>query len=248
LFVALGGAKAGVDPAEIFRRSEDVRSPALDYAVDFSVSVLDDYTPGQRRSATYTMIARGKERAMVLMLEPDQFHGGTYLIRDGEYWLLLPKASHAIQLADDAIRRGDISSGDLARADLVADYQAALDGEETVDGERCFRLTLAARRSEAYYPTARGFVTKRKYLPKKYEFYGRSGALLRTATYGDYRRTPLGLRPMKLEIKSPHEMNRTTTMVFSNLRRADVSSVDFTPEGMLSFRNAMSGTGGSSFK
>lgn len=236
-------AKPGADPAEILRRSEKVRSPSVDYAVDFSVSVLDDYTPGQPRSASYTMIASGKERAMALMLGPDQFHGGTLLIRGSEYWLLLPKSTRAIQLSGDAIRRGDVANGDVARANLVAEYEPTLDGEETVDGEPCFRLQLAALSEDAYYPKIRGFVTKGRYLPKKYEYYGRSGSLLRTAVYGDYRKTPLGMHSMKLEVKSPQEMNRTTTMVFSNLRRTDASTVEFTPEGMIRFREAMTRAG-----
>jgi Outer membrane lipoprotein-sorting protein len=234
-----GAAKTALDPAEILRRSEEVRSPALDYAVDFSVTVLDDYTPGQPRTATYTMVAAGRERAMILMRGPDQFNGGTFLIRDRDYWLLLPKSTSAIQLSADAVARGDISSGDVARTNLAADYVATLDGEETVDGERCIRLSLAARRDDAFYPKIRGFVTRSRKLPKKYEYFGRSGSLLRTATYDDYETTALGLRSMRLEIRSPGEMNRTTTISFSNIRKTDASTVVFTPEGMLAFRGTM---------
>jgi hypothetical protein len=90
-------------PGEILRRAEEVRSPSLDYAVDFSISVADDYTPGQTRTASYTMIAAGKARAIILMLGPDPFFGGTLLSRDREFWLLLPLASRAIQLSSEAL-------------------------------------------------------------------------------------------------------------------------------------------------
>src|SRR4029077_18909502 len=39
-------AAKAVDPAEILAKAEEVRSPNLDYAVDFEISVLDNYTPG----------------------------------------------------------------------------------------------------------------------------------------------------------------------------------------------------------
>jgi hypothetical protein len=225
-------------PGEILRQAEEVRSPSLDYAVDFSISVADDYTPGKTRTASYTMIAAGKARAIILMLGPDPFFGGTLLSRDREFWLLLPLASRAIQLSSKALLRGDESSGELARTDLSEGYDAKLDGEEPVDGEPCFRLELAARSADSAFPRVRAFIAKGKVRPVKYEYYGRDGALRRTARYGDYKKTPLGTRPMKLTIDSDVATHRTTTMVFSNLRRADASTVDFSPEGMIPFRDA----------
>src|SRR5258705_115916 len=58
--IAPGGlaGRAAPDAEEILRRSEEARSPSVDYAVDFKISVLDDYSPGVERKGSYAMLAR----------------------------------------------------------------------------------------------------------------------------------------------------------------------------------------------
>src|SRR5262245_14599996 len=130
------------DAVEILKRSEEVRSPDIQYAVDFTITVKDDYTPGVPRSASYTMVASGKDSSMVLMQQPEGFYGGTLLIRKGEYWLILPKASRSLQLSSEQVLRGDIANGDLARGNLLATYRPSVTGQETMDRDRCWRLEL----------------------------------------------------------------------------------------------------------
>lgn len=234
----LVAAPSAIDAVDLLRRAEEVRSPTLDYAVDFTIALRDDSAPGVKQSGAYTMIARGKNRSMVLILEPKGFYGATMLIRDGEYWFVTPKATKPFQLSAQQVLSGDVSNGDLARADLLADYEPRLDGEEPIVEEICWRMELRARSAKSRYPRVRAWVTKKKFLPRKLEFYGLTGDLIKTAHYEDYQKTPLGLRSMRLDVESSLEMNRKTTMVFTNLRKVDASPVEFSPEGMLAFRDA----------
>jgi hypothetical protein len=175
---------------------------------------------------------------MVLMLTPEAFYGGTMLIREGAYWLLLPRATRTFQLSAEQVLRGDIANGDLARANLLLDYVPRVDGEEVIESDRCWRLDLTPSSAAMRYSRILMWVAKKGFLPRKFEFYGLTGARLKTAFYGDYRKTPLGLRSMRLEIDNPGEMQRKTTMVFSDLRRIDATPIAFTSEGMMIFRDA----------
>jgi hypothetical protein len=226
------------DASELLRRAEEVRSPDMQYAVDFTITVRDDYTPGVPRSATYTMVASGKDSTMVLMLRPEGFYGGTLLIESGEYWLILPKATRSLQLSSEQVLRGDIANGDLARGNLLAAYRPRLTGQETVGDDRCWRLELAPAGPEARYARIVLWAAVKDGGPRKLEYYGQTEALLRTVLYHDYRRTALGLRSMRLEVDSPLEMRRKTTLVFSNLRRVNPGPIVFTPDGMVPFRDA----------
>lgn len=237
IFPAAAASKK-VNAAEILRRAESVRSPDLDYAVDFSISVVDDYAPGVVRSAAYSMAAHGKNQSMVLMITPESFYAGCLLINNGDYWLLLPLSTRALQLTAEQIFKGDVANGDLARVNLMTDYEPSIDGEEEYGGERCWRLALKPRTNESRYSKILLWVGKKRCLPRKFEYFGKTGAYLKQARYMDYKKTPLGLRSMRLEVDNPEEKNRKSTMVFTNLRKIDATPLPFTSEGIIRFRDA----------
>jgi len=233
------GPAAGQGPAaEILRRAEEIRSPEIDYALDFTLRAVNPTTVWKERTARYTMIAHGKDHGLVLMREPAQFYPGTLLIMRGLYWLLLPKAARPLQLSAQSVLEGDISYGDLARGNLLRNYTARLDGEEKIGGARCWRLELTRIGYEANYPRIRCWVEKRNSRPRKFEYYGKTGSLLKTALYEQYEKTALGLRPVRIVVTSPGRPDETTTLLFSDLRPLDLSHVSFTVDGLVAFRDA----------
>lgn len=224
--------------AEILRRAEEIRSPESDYVVEFTLQAINPTSVWKERKSRYTMIAHGKDYSLVMMREPAQFYPGTLLIMRGLYWFLLPKAERPLQLSAQNVLDGDISNGDLARGNLVRNYTARLDGEEKVGGDRCWRLELALTGYEANYPRIRCWVEKENFRPRKFEYYGKTGALLKTALYQDYGKTKLGVRPARIEVTSPGRPDETTTLHFSDVRPLELSRVSFTTGGLVAFRDA----------
>jgi hypothetical protein len=224
--------------AEILRAAEEIRNPETDYALEFTLRTVNPASAWKERTSRYTMIAHGKDHALVLMHQPAQFYPGTLMIARGLYWFLLPKAEKPLQLSAQNVLEGDISYGDLARGNLVRNYTASLDGEEKVGGARCWRLELTRTGYEANYPRIRCWVEKRSYRPRKFEYYGKTGSLLKTALYEEYQKTRLGLRPVRIEVTSPGRPDETTTLLFADLRPLDLSQVRFTIDGLVAFRDA----------
>ena len=223
---------------QILRKAEAVRNPDLDYAVDFTIhGVAHGETPSER-DASYSMIASGKDRSVILMRSPDSLYGALVLMADGRYWMLLPKASRPWELSSVQMRNGDVATGDLARSNLTRGYKAALQGDELVDGEPCWRLELTADDAAAYYARVHYWVSKNGFLPRKLEHYGSTGSLLKSVRYLDYRDGALGLRSMKLEIDSVDEWKESSTLTFSNLRKLDEAHVSLTSEGLIPLRDA----------
>jgi len=239
LLAAAPAAHARPPGAEqILSKAEEIRNPNLDYAVDFTIHGVSRGDVVKERDASYSMVARGKDRTVILMRSPENLYGALVLMVENRYWMLLPKASRPWELSGAQMMNGDVATGDLARSNLTRGYTASLSGEETVDEEACFRLELLPESDAARYTRIVYWVAKKGFLPRKIEHYGRAGALLKTVVYGDYRKGALGLRSMRLGIESFDEWKEGSTLVFSNLRKLEVPPASFTPDGLIPFRDA----------
>ena len=223
---------------QILRKAEEIRNPDLDYAVDFTIHGVSRGDVVKERDASYSMLARGKDRTVILMRTPENLFGALVLMVENKYWMLLPKASKPWELSGAQMMNGDVATGDLARSNLRRGYAVSLSGEEPLDGENCFRLELLAESDAARYTRIIYWVAKKGFLPKKLEHYGRTSALVKTVVYGDYRKGPLGLRSMRLDIESFDEWKEASTLVFSNLRKLEMPPASFTFDGLIPFRDA----------
>lgn len=238
--LAVGAAVAAKPPSaeQILRKAEDVRNPELDYAVDFTIHGVTHGATAAERDASYSMIASGKDRSVILMRSPDQLYGALVLIADDRAWMLLPRASKAWELSGAQMVNGDVATGDIARANLTRGYTVTLAGEAAIDGENCWRLELQPKLGAARYTRIVYWIAERGFLPRKLEHYGRTGKLLKIVRYGDFRKGALGLRPMRLDIESVDEWKESSTLLFANLRKIKPRPALFKQEGMFAFRDA----------
>jgi outer membrane lipoprotein-sorting protein len=242
-FMASAPVAGRSDPAppaaeEILKRAEEIRSPDLDYAVDLTLVVRDPNSFWKERSASYTMVAHGKDHSFILMREPRQFHPGTLLIMNNLYWMLYPRAEKPLQLSSQQILSGDVSNGDLARGNLLKHYHVRVVGEETVEQDPCWVLELTRADYVANYPRIKYWVTRKKFQPRRFEYYGETERLLKIVLYDNYRKGPLGTRPMRIEVRAQAQPSETTTMTFTDLRRIDVTGLTFDLPGLTAFRDA----------
>jgi hypothetical protein len=226
------------DARTILRRAEAVRSPNMDYAVDFRLDVTSPASTWKKRHASYSLVAHGKDHTLVVMREPRQFHPGTLLIAEGAYWLLLPRSERPFQLSPRQVLNGDISNGDLARGNLLEFYEPTLVGKEKVLGEPCWVLDLERTRNLGLYRRIRASITKQGFRPKKFEYYGETGTQLKVAYYEEYREGAIGLRAMRIQVDNQVRPGEHSVLTFSNLRRVDASAIDFSKEGLVGIRDA----------
>jgi hypothetical protein len=211
----------------------------LNYTADFTIAVEGESsgTP-LRRTTSYTLIAQGRDRSLVLMREPRQFYPGTLLIVDGAYWLLFPRSDRPLQLTARHMLDGDIANGDLTRGNLLARYDPRLDGSETIDGDECWILELTRRDARALHPRVRVWVARRDLRPVRFDYYGETGQRLKTARYEDYRRGDLGFRSHRMVVDSTSGRRERTTLTFTDLRRIDPGHLPFDQRQLASVRDA----------
>jgi hypothetical protein len=235
---ALGAGSARPSAEELLRKAERVRSPDLDYAVEFRLDITDPGSAWKQRRARYTLIARGKDESLVLMREPAPFYPSTLLMTHGLYWMLLPRSDRPLQLSARHVIGGDIANGDLARGNLLAQYAPRYDGEELLDDEPCHRLELSRTSDLGLHPRIVYWISRREQQPRRLDYYGDTGARLKSARYSDYRSGPIGLRSMRVDVESHLRPGERSVLTFSNLRRLDLDGRRFDQAALRAFRDA----------
>ncbi|MBI5625808.1 MAG: outer membrane lipoprotein-sorting protein [Nitrosomonadales bacterium] len=116
-------------------------------------------------------------------LEPVRFKGSKILQVDRNMWLMKPGLSKPIPISPRQRMSGQASNGDIAATNYAGDYGAQLNGTETLDGEACHVLDLSAKHKRTTYDRIRYWVSVKRVVGVKAEFYSVSGKLLKSARF-----------------------------------------------------------------
>ena len=138
---------------------------------------------------------KGDEQGLVRYTAPAKERGTAYLRSGESTWLFLPSAEKVVRVgAKQNFGGGDFSNADIFRLSLVRDYDPTLAGEETVEGEACYKLELKAKdRSVAYDRVVYWVRSDGTFYPVKADYYTLSGKNLKSLVLSQVK--PLGGRP-----------------------------------------------------
>ena len=120
--------------------------------------------------------------------EPVRFKGSKILQVERNMWLTRPGLSKPIPISPRQRMSGQASNGDIAATNYAGDYDAQMHGEEMLDGETCYVLDLNAKHKRTTYDRIRYWVSVKRVVGLKAEFYSVSGKLLKTARF-EYNNT-----------------------------------------------------------
>jgi hypothetical protein len=116
-------------------------------------------------------------------VSPKQAVGRAVLMKGEQMWLLTPGSKRAIPVTPQQRLIGSAAGGDLARLKLAVDFQAAGIQEGVLDGQPCWRVDLAAKRSSVPYPRAELWVLKAGEVPRSVDFFFGSGKLAQSIRF-----------------------------------------------------------------
>ena len=139
---------------------------------------------------------KGDEQGLVRYTAPAKERGTAYLRSGESTWLFLPSAEKVVRVgARQNFGGGDFSNADIFRLSLVRDYDPTLAGEETVEGEACYKLELKAKdRSVAYDRVVYWVRSDGTFYPVKADYYTLSGAPARPSREPRPKEPPTGER------------------------------------------------------
>lgn len=223
---AIGALPAAPDPAEIVRRADDIRNPALSYTAEVRITSVERGRPEE--VSLYRVFIKGRDRSLVEFLEPARQRGMALLMVGEDSWLYLPGIGRATRVSAYQGLTGNVANGDIARLNFLEDYVPRGLVAETIDGRPAYRIDLEARRRSATYRRVLLWVDRETGRPLRSELFAVSGRLLKRGEYADYREVLGALRPTRLVLEDATLASTRSVMEFSNFRSADLPDRMFT--------------------
>ena len=159
---------------------------------------------------------KGDALGLVRYTAPAKERGTAYLRNGANTWLYLPSAEKVVRVgAKQNFGGGDFSNADIFRLSLVEDYVPTLAGEETWEGQPCYRLDLKAKdRSVAYDRVVYRVRSDGTFFPVHAEYYTISGRRLKWLILDEVARLGGRARPTRLTMESALDQASRTVLRF----------------------------------
>lgn len=181
-----GMALAAPDAHTILKDSDQARGGGLP-GIEWEIKVVS--RDGDRADEPQRLLVRAVDDSSVAETqEPVRFKGSRILQVERNMWMTRPGLSKPIPISPRQRMSGQASNGDIAATNYAGDYDAQMDATETLDGEPCYVLNLTAKHKRTTYDRIRYWVSVKRLVGVKAEFYSVSGKLLKTATF-EYHNT-----------------------------------------------------------
>jgi outer membrane lipoprotein-sorting protein len=163
--------------------------------------VLVDGSRETRRSMRLQVLERPAadegDFSLLVFDSPNDVRGTALLSHAGagdaadQQWLYLPATRRARRVAGGS-RSAAFLGSEFAFEDItgveLGKHTWTLRGEEACGKAVCYRLETRPRYSDSGYLKREVWLDKTELRPVKIDFYDRKGALLKTLTYGDYKK------------------------------------------------------------
>lgn len=215
-------------PKDIIERADRIRFPADGFQMD--VVVKSTYPDRDEELFKYRVLSKGNENTVVLTTYPASERGRIMLMKDNDLWVFLPNVSQPVRLPLSQRLSGQVSNGDLARANFAGDYDARVVASETIDGQDHYVLDLTAARRGVTYHQVKYWVNKADFRPYKAEFYTKSGRLLKEAYYQQYGDLGGTTRPTQMLMVDKLREGERSTMYYANMEKRALPDKVFTKE------------------
>ena len=228
LFGLSCAAYAAPDAHTILKDSDQARGGGLPGIV-WEIKVLS--RDGDRTDEPQRLVVKAVDDSSVAETqEPVRFKGSKILQVDRNMWLTRPGLSKPIPISPRQRMSGQASNGDIAATNYAGDYDAQMSGNETLDGEACYVLDLTAKHKRTTYDRIRYWVSVKRVVGVKAEFYSVSGKLLKTARFEynnaiehDGKRIPF---VSKMTIRDAL-IDAETTMEFGTVKVKKIAASEF---------------------
>ena len=230
LSLTLVGAAPAPNPDEIVAKADEVRNPQLDYTVLVTVTSVK---PSRRdRRARYEVLIKGKEKTLIKTLEPANERGTSILMLGKDLWAYLPDVSQPVRMSLQQRLIGEVSIGDIARANLAGDYGSRLLSQE----KGHYLLELLAKTDDVTYHKVAYSVQTTDFHPARANFYAESGKLLKKCDFVDYKQLGGRLRPSRLIMIDPIVRGQKSIVEYEKFTVGELPDKYFTKDYLKKFK------------
>jgi hypothetical protein len=168
------------------------------------------------------VVKADSDNSLVEFVSPPKVKGQKMLMVRENMWFIKPGLRKPAPISARQRLLGQAANGDVAATDYAGDYQPALLGEETVDGELCYRLELVANNTSVTYDRIHYWVSKSRRVGVKAEFFTVSGKLFKSARFEydnhiEYQGKTIPF-VSKMAIQDEIDRTQVTTLEYSGIQ------------------------------
>ena len=171
---------APVDAGQLLKDSDRARG-AVGEGISWEIDV-QTFEDGTTNQVHYQVKVKGVD-ALAEALQPARNKGETMLFNDRNLWFFKPGLKKPVAISARQKLMGQAANGDIASTNYNRDYDGKISGEETVNGEACYKLDLKAKAKNVTYDGIRYWITKKDHLGWKAEFLTVSGEMFKSALF-----------------------------------------------------------------
>lgn len=229
-FGGLCSAAAAADPNEIVAKADLIRAPKGSYEFEATVTT---YEGADKKSENgYKVYVKDLDHSLVEFRVPASEKGKSLLMVEEDLWIYLPKVKKPVRIPLQQRLVGDVSNGDMARANFSNDYTATLGSEEKVEGKDVYVLDLVAKSPKKTYNKIRYWVAKADNRPVQAEYFTVSGQSLKTVVFEDFRSEAGAVRPMRMVFRDTLNKNKKSVLEFKGMVKKTLAENMFTKDYM----------------
>ncbi len=184
----------------------------------YTVSTLTVYRDGKEQSTQkitgYAMRKKGRAYSLSIYNSPRRLRGMAILTIGNDLWVRFASTGRVRKLSSSA-KKNSAGGSDLSYADmgdggqgLSEKYTPVMAGDKRIDGIPCFRIELAAAKSDAPYERMVVFIAKDDYRYVQVDYF-ENNANIKTMTLSDYRIVNGLNYPFKIVMESHVRDSRT---------------------------------------
>lgn len=215
------------DVRKIVEKAEAMRAPNFPYETKVTIRDYEkDKTQGPSR--IYLSKVDPKEGALVEFLEPSSDLGKKMLMVEDHMWLKFPTSANPVRVSARQKLTGQASNGDVVSISYVKNYSPKYLAKVREGENELHHIELRAIPGKLVtYETIEYFVDVKTNKPVKAIFKTKSGKVLRTGYYQDFKELEGVSRPTKIVIESALDQGKKTEIIFSSYKRQTFSSLIF---------------------
>ncbi len=179
VFVGMNGTYAEPNLKDILLRADEARGNLK--GVQWRVHI-QSIERGLESERLLDVKARGYD-FLGIVLAPPKAKRQKILMVNHNMWFAKPGLKKPVPLSPRQKLIGGAAYGDIAATNYSDDYRHQLVGTEAVTGEMCYVFDLKAATKKATYDRIKYWVSKRRTVGVKAEYYTVSGKIFKRATF-----------------------------------------------------------------
>ena len=167
--------------------------------------------------------SEGEKKAYIEILAPEKEKGTKMLKLDNKLWIFSPKTKRSVEISGQMLRQSMLGS-DMSYEDMMNDspltqkYKAEVVGEETIDGRKCWIVSLTATKENVNYHTQKMWVDQERFVPLKINLYAKGGKLLKTTLLTNVEKIQGRWFPKTIIYKDMLKEGKDTKMTILSIR------------------------------